>query len=47
VNIPVPSRFLPAEIRKDVERLRHALQRCGQLRLVLNENGLTLFAYER
>jgi hypothetical protein len=35
------------EVRQDVEGLSQALAACGQLRLVLNDAGLTLFAYER
>jgi hypothetical protein len=35
------------EVRQDVEGLKHLLQACGKLRLIFDEAGLTLFAYER
>lgn len=47
-----PRKFRPChdvgfEVSQDVDELKHVLDGCGQLRLVLDDGGLTLYAYER
>jgi hypothetical protein len=50
--IRFPRRYRPYpgetyEVTQDVEGLKQVLEGCGQLRLDLDERGLTLFAYGR